>query len=688
MDLAGAVAVEVRADLDPLEKGFDKARASTEKFDKTVNGATQRAAEGSARWSREHVNGATQAAAANDNFIKSTGGISGAMNGAITAVKAFAVAAVAAFSVNAVISAADTYTEFTNRLKLAGLEGQSLAAVQDRLFESANRNGVAIEAVGQLYGRASLNAKELGVSQEELLQFTDGVTAAIKLQGGSAAESSGALLQLSQALGAGVVRAEEFNSILEGAPEIARAAARGLEETGGSVAKLRTLVLEGKVSSTEFFEALQKGFVQTKDAANGMGLTVGAAMTSLSNSFTRFIGALNEATGATSTLAQILVGIGSVLDTMRTVITAVSAALAPYIEYINAAGVALVAAFGPTIIGYMVTLATTITTQVIAAFTALTAVILANPLGALAVAITGVIALLYQWRDEIEIVGEWFDWLADKAKKAIAIVKAALQSVGFLNPGTNEIVINADKAAEQIKNAHSTGGEDAAKATEKALKDASKTGAETMATGITESTEAAAFNYIPPAFDQGGQQAAQQINQGMNQGAIGAGDTIFDAMARGANVWSNAAQGFMDAIVNERIRLENNVLRAQADLMKAEAAALEDQQLTASYERRGLSGGGYGTSGNSTGNTSGGVSYVGNGLPDMTGFTSGTLGGNPVSSSGSGSSGSGGSGGVSIINVSDPAAAVAAVGTVAGKQEILNFMTTNADEVKQILGVA
>lgn len=102
----------------------------------------------------------------------------------------------------------DASTRITNALKVAGLEGDELKKVYDSLFQSAQRNAAPMEALVTLYGRASLVQKELNVSTAELLNFTDKVAVALRVSGQSAAESSGALLQLSQALGSGIVRAD------------------------------------------------------------------------------------------------------------------------------------------------------------------------------------------------------------------------------------------------------------------------------------------------------------------------------------------------------------------------------------------------------------------------------------------------------------------------------------------------
>jgi tape measure domain-containing protein len=200
--------------------------------------------------------------------------------------------------VRAILSAADAFTKFENALKTAGVEASNLALVQDRLFAAANKNGVEIGALGQVYGRLTMSAKELGASTNDMLKFVDGVTAALKVQGGSTEQASGALLQLSQAMGAGIVRAEEFNSVLEGALPIAQAAARGIDGMGGSIAKLRTAVTEGKVTSQQFFQGLLKGFSETEAQAEKSTLTMAAALTSVENSWTRFIGELDKTMGA------------------------------------------------------------------------------------------------------------------------------------------------------------------------------------------------------------------------------------------------------------------------------------------------------------------------------------------------------------------------------------------------------
>lgn len=198
----------------------------------------------------------------------------------------------------------DSATRIDNALKVAGLSGAALETVYNALFISASRNAAPLETLVTLYGKAALVQKELGVTTQELLGFTDNVALALRVAGADAQSASGALLQLSQALGSGVVRAEEFNSILEGAPTIAQAAAAGLEEAGGSVAKLRKLVIDGKVSSEAFFRAFEAGAPTLQEKVSDAVFTIDQRLTNLRTALVNAARRFNTSTNAANTFGE------------------------------------------------------------------------------------------------------------------------------------------------------------------------------------------------------------------------------------------------------------------------------------------------------------------------------------------------------------------------------------------------
>ncbi|MDO1559828.1 tape measure protein [Brevundimonas sp. 2R-24] len=221
---------------------------------------------------------------------------------------------IAAFGANQIVGLTDSYTRFTNALRVAGLQGEDLATVQQSLFDQAQRTGTALEPLGQLYGRASAAAVELGAGQAELLQFTSGVTNALLIQGASTEQASGALLQLSQALAGGTVRAEEYNSVNEGARPILEAVAAGSDRFGGSVSKLGAEVRKGTVSSREFFNAFLAGSGQLEARAQNASTTVAQAIQKVRNALGQFLGQQNEEFGATDRLAGALVLLAENID--------------------------------------------------------------------------------------------------------------------------------------------------------------------------------------------------------------------------------------------------------------------------------------------------------------------------------------------------------------------------------------
>jgi tape measure domain-containing protein len=288
-------------------------------FEKNMQKASGTADQSFARMRRSSQSATRQMEA---DMVRSTNRINQALAASSTRIggysKAMAASFVGAFAGAAVVRGAtsliDANTRVTNSLKVAGLEGDALKSVYDALFVSAQKNAAPLESLATLYGRVALVQKELGVSNQDLLKFTDNVSLALRVAGTDAASASGALLQLSQAMGSGIVRAEEFNSILEGAQPIAQAAAAGLKEAGGSVAKLRQLVVDGKVSSEAFFAAFQAGSVILEEKVAGAELTTSQALIRLQNVLQDAAGKFDTATGASSSFGSAIEGVSSAIE--------------------------------------------------------------------------------------------------------------------------------------------------------------------------------------------------------------------------------------------------------------------------------------------------------------------------------------------------------------------------------------
>ena len=310
-----------------------------------------------------------------------------------------------AFSTAAILNYADSYTALQNRLKAAGLEGAALKRVEDSLYESANRNGVAVAATAELYQRAAMARSNLGASEEQLLALVSGTSAALKLQGTSANEASGALLQLGQILGGQKVQAEEYNSLIDQLPVLLQAAADGSGRFGGQISTLTAQVKDGKVTTQEFFAALLKGLGDVETRAASATPTVGAAFQTLNNEIGRYVGQTDQGLSATQRMAQGIVALADNLETVVLVVGAVATIVGGRFVLAMTAGsgamiangiaAARLSAFQTAMTASMTgtTTATVIATGAMARFNAM---LLANPVGAVIIAVAALAAgLIY-----------------------------------------------------------------------------------------------------------------------------------------------------------------------------------------------------------------------------------------------------------------------------------------------------
>ena len=160
--------------------------------------------------------------------------------------------------------------ESERRLKFLARSYQEVDAAQRLAIESGRKFGLSItesnRAFAQLYGRL----RPLGISLQDINTAFIGFNTAAKVSGATAQESAGALLQLTQALGSGVLRGQELNSVLEQAPGLVVALTKELDVP---ISKIRKLAQEGKITSEVVIRALQRageeGADQLAEAMDG-----------------------------------------------------------------------------------------------------------------------------------------------------------------------------------------------------------------------------------------------------------------------------------------------------------------------------------------------------------------------------------------------------------------------------------
>ncbi|XVJ70349.1 MAG: tape measure protein [Rhizobacter sp.] len=212
-----------------------------------------------------------------------------------------------------VAETADQFSNLSARIRLVTGDGAAFEAAMQGVYEVAKNTSSSLEGTATLFTRIAQAGKEIGLSQKDALALTQSINQAVQVSGASAQASDAAITQLIQGLQGGVLRGEEFNSVMEQAPRLAQALAAGLGVTTG---ELRKLANEGQLSSTTVIRALQSQRQALETEFGQLPATVGRALTNLQTEWAKFIGGLNNSTGATGAVAA---GINTIAENLEVV---------------------------------------------------------------------------------------------------------------------------------------------------------------------------------------------------------------------------------------------------------------------------------------------------------------------------------------------------------------------------------
>ncbi len=174
------------------------------------------------------------------------------------------------------------------------------------LNQIAIETGGSLSASVEVFQRLSFSRDEIGATVNEMVKFTEIVQKLGVVSGASTSALQSGLLQLGQGLSSGVLRAEEFNSILENIPAVGVAIA---DELGVSVGVLRQMVLAGELLSKDVFEAILSQTDETNEKFANMPVTIDRAFGSLKAQFGILINNINQTFAATEKLANALQGV-------------------------------------------------------------------------------------------------------------------------------------------------------------------------------------------------------------------------------------------------------------------------------------------------------------------------------------------------------------------------------------------
>ena len=182
--------------------------------------------------------------------------------------------------VSGIVSMSDEMTQTTARLNLMNDGLQSTADLQELIYQSAMRSRGAYNATADAVAKMGLLAGDAFSSNQETIAFVEQLNKQFKIAGTSAEGQAAAMLQITQAMGSGVLRGEELNSVFEQAPTIIQSIADYL---GVSVGEIRSMAQEGELTASVVKSALLSSAEETNRKFNEIPLTWSDVWTQASN---------------------------------------------------------------------------------------------------------------------------------------------------------------------------------------------------------------------------------------------------------------------------------------------------------------------------------------------------------------------------------------------------------------------
>jgi tape measure domain-containing protein len=209
----------------------------------------------------------------------------------IRGLQLFAAAMGVALSTRELIRYADTWNRVQNRLILATDSGKEAAEALDRITQVAIDSRTDLEATALLYQRLERGTRDLIGSSEELEAIVSTINKSFVISGGTAQEASASIIQLSQAFSRGVLRGDEFRSVMEQAPVIIDAVTTA---TGVNRGELLKWAEAGALTTEVIIKSIQNYEKTVEDEFGKTEVTIGQAITNTQTEFARFIGTLDE----------------------------------------------------------------------------------------------------------------------------------------------------------------------------------------------------------------------------------------------------------------------------------------------------------------------------------------------------------------------------------------------------------
>lgn len=181
------------------------------------------------------------------------------------------------------------------------------------LRESSARTGAEFATSVEVFQRISFVRDEVDATIAQMVTFTDSVQKLGVVSGASTQNLNAGLRQLGQSLSSEIVRAEEFNSIMENIPAVGKAIA---DEFGVTTGQLRNLVINGEVLSQDVFAAILNQTQKINEQFDKMPMTMGRAINELILKLQASAAELDKMSSFTKIFISALKGVGIIIEAL------------------------------------------------------------------------------------------------------------------------------------------------------------------------------------------------------------------------------------------------------------------------------------------------------------------------------------------------------------------------------------
>ncbi|GHC04525.1 tape measure protein [Providencia stuartii] len=222
-----------------------------------------------------------------------------------------AMAVTSAISAGVIINAVDEWGQMAARIKMAlnSAEGsiEKYGEIQKRFLEISNRNGKAVETTQEIYAGSASAMKELGYNTEQTIDYIESLSSAFTLNATSAMQTESATNALNRAMVTGVLRGNDWHSVLNAMPSVVGNIAKELSKLRGGVKvtenDVKKMAMTTGVSMKLFIDSMRGAKDENNALADSMDNTVADGFTKLANSAKAYFGELNQGLGVTRTMS-------------------------------------------------------------------------------------------------------------------------------------------------------------------------------------------------------------------------------------------------------------------------------------------------------------------------------------------------------------------------------------------------